>query len=279
MKTFEIKKGKVVSIVQESKNDDFEESLLALFREERRKNRKIIVLTTAYIINWDPRTDGGRVALLKHLNENLPLSTYTSLFPELTLAVLADINKRYLMADYINKASDNANSAAHSVNDYKRALFDGPATVSMTTVSIPAVYGVAPVVVPADIMDYVSNLRGLLMKNPNWTDAIAKALWLYGTDATFDKDTYQAHFSVNPFPGYLHLHVSTKHVKTHNIYIRKVGVTAWDTPIRFDGANFDVHRPPASAPENLEVMVRGIINNVETPLLSAILPVPYNATI
>jgi len=116
------------------------------------------------------------------------------------------------------------------------------------------------------------------MKNKNWTDDIAKDLWLFGSEGTFNKDTYQATYSVNPFPTYMHFHVGTKFVKTHNLYIRVKGATAWETPIRFDGANFDVTRV-ATAAQNLEVMFKGIIKNVETPMVSKITPVTYNPTI
>jgi hypothetical protein len=239
---------------------------------------RIIILMSTFIVNWDPHTDTGRVALLKHLDDKLHTTEYTDLFPELTVDVLAYLHKIYLMANFIVNACDNATSGVHSAVGYKRHLFDGPDGTSMVLVPTPAVYGTAADVVDADIMAWVGNLRDTLMTNNAWTDDIAKDLWLFGTEGTFDKDTYKAHYSVNPFPTYLHFHVSTKHVKTHNIYIRVKGATVWEAPIRFDGANFDVHRD-GTTPQNLEVMFKGIINNVETPMVSVITPVLYTPTV
>jgi hypothetical protein len=147
----------------------------------------------------------------------------------------------------------------------------------MILVPSAAVYGTVPVIVDADIMAWVGNLRGILMGNVAWTDDIAKDLWLYGTESSFTPAAYMSNYSVNPFPGYMHFHVNCKFVKTHNVYIRVKGATAWEAPIRFDGPNFDVARPGTAA-QNLEVMFKGIIKNVETPLVSVIRPVTYNPT-
>jgi len=232
------------------------------------------------LINWDPFTAPGRVSLLKNLDSKL--LSYAGSFPEITIGlggVVDTVHKCYAMTDFVVTATDRAQSSAGSMVGYKEHLFNGPAATSMTLVPASASYGTVPAVVAADVMGYIGNLRTKLMKNPNWTDAIAKDLWLYGTEEIFDKDTYKAHYSVNAFPGYMHFHVATKYVKTHNIYVRKVGASVWEAPIRFDKSNYDVHRMPTTSPENLEVMLKGIINNEETPLLSVITTITYNATI
>ena len=230
--------------------------------------------------SYDPRTEHGRVELLKHLDERLP--SYTGSFPELTpgpTGVLAAIHNRYLMADYIVKGSQNAELAVHNVNDYKFKMFNGPVSTSMTTVPIPAVYGVAPTAVSADFMGYVATLRGLMMKNPNWTDAIAKDLHLYGTEGTFNPDTYVPEYSIHPFTGYLHIHVGVKFVNSHHVYIRKAGTTVWEPFIQFSNSNFDLKRVGLVSPENLEIMLIGVIDNKELPLTSKILPFLYKTTI
>src|ERR1035438_9251381 len=183
------------------------------------------------------------------------------------------------MADFLITGSQRAETGSKTINSYKSHFFIGPVGTSMVTLPVPAVYGTAPTVVPADFMSYVRSLRNKLMENPKMTDDILKDLMLYGTDVSFDPATYVAVYSVHAFTGYLHFHVSTKNVHEHNIYIRKAGTTVWDAPIRFTGANFDVHRVPTTSPENLEVMIKGIINNVETSEPSVIRKVTYNAAL
>ena len=148
----------------------------------------------------------------------------------------------------------------------------------MTSVPVSAVYEAAAAVVPSNVMHFLRDLRQQLVNHPAWNEGIAKALWLYGTDGTFDISTYVAHYSVHAFPAYMHFHVSTKNIHTHHIYVRVAGTLVWDAPISFDGANFDLHRV-STASENLEVMVVGVRNNVETPTASVITPVTYKGSI
>ncbi len=233
---------------------------------------------STFIINWDPRTEGGRVALLKTLDEKL--AGYQTTFPaEITNDVITIVHKAYVMGDWLLTGSLRADEAKLTINGYKGHLFDGPANTSMTNVPTPAVYGTTPAVAAAGIMSFVSNLRGLLVRNPAWTDNIAKDLQLYGTDGSFIPAEYVPHFSVNPFVGYIHIHVSTKHVHGHHVYIRKAGTATWDAPVMFNGANFDLRRTGADITENLEIMLKGVINNVETPLPSDIIAFLYKSTL
>jgi hypothetical protein len=285
MKVFEILNGKFAKEGVKEGDGASLEMLNEIRRFENRfineepKNGRIMVLMSTHLESWDPKTEGGRLAIFKNLDQKL--ITYVGInFPEITTGVggvIPTIHAGYLMADFLITGSQRSESGSKTINSYKLHFFDGPEGTSMVTVPVPAVYGTAPAVVPADFMGYVRSLRTKLMENPNMTDDILKDLMLYGTDVTFDPTTYVAVYSVHPFPGYMHFHVSTKNVKTHNIYIRKAGTTTWDAPIRFDGANFDVHRVPTTSPENLEVMLKGIINNIETAMLSVIRPVTYNA--
>ena len=287
MKVFEIVKGKF-AIEGVNEVDDISLEMLneikifePRFINEESKRGKIIILMSTHLVSWDPKTEQGRLAIFKNLDDKLITYVGTT-FPEITMGaggVIETIHAGYQMANFLITGSQRSESGSKTINSYKTHFFDGPAGTSMISVPVPAVYGTAPAVVEADFMGYVRSFRTKLMENPAMTDDILKDLMLYGTDVTFDPTTYVSVYSVHPFPGYLHFHVSTKNVHTHNIYIRKAGTTVWDAPIRFDGANFDVHRVPTTSPENLEVMIKGIINNVETAMLSVIRPVTYNAAL
>lgn len=240
------------------------------------------VMSTILVKYWDPRTEDGRVALFKHLDDATEgFAAYAATFPTiLTVGVLAMIHKIYLMADYVVNGSSVNNSSGKTVNDYKFSLFNGPATVPMTVIPVGANYGTLPTsVVEAGIMAYLTNLRGQLTKQAGWTEAIAKALWLYGTDGTFDPDAYIPHYSVHPFTGYMHIHVSTKRVHVHHVYLREMGTTSWGAPIQFTGANFDLHKITGTNPQNLDVMLKGVIDNVETPGESLITTIVYKTSI
>jgi len=201
-------------------------------------------------------------------------------FPELTVGVIANVHKIRLMLDYVMNGSSVDASNSQTVNSYKHSLFEGPVTVPMTSIPVGADFGTIPTsVVEAGIMAYLSTLRTLLMQNPNWTEAISKALWLYGTDGSFDPDAYIPNYSVHPFTGYMHIHVSTKRVHVHNVYLRQMGTTTWDAPIQFTGANFDLHKITGTNPQNLDVMLKGVINNVETPGESLITTIVYKTSI
>jgi hypothetical protein len=245
------------------------------------KNKRtcMFILSIVLVKSWEPKDEAGRLALMQHLDDTLSLPVYTTAFPELTAGpggVLETIHNIRLMGEYLVGGSGVGESDAKKVNSYKHSFFSGPVGASMALVPTATTYGVVPTIVPADAMGYIRTLRGILMRNKNWSDDIAKALWLYGTDGpSFDPATYVAHYSVHAFPGYMHFHVSTKNVHSHLIYIRKVGTLTWDAPIRFDGANWDVHRISTSSPENLEVMVMGFYDNAETVLQSVITPVTY----
>src|ERR1035437_5044978 len=234
------------------------------------------VLTTILVKYWDPNTEAGRVSLFKHLDDPLVgLPFYAATFPTiLTVGVLAMIHKMYLMADYVVTGSGLNNSSGKTVNDYKFSLFNGPVTVPMVTVPVGANFGALPVVVAAGIMSYLSNLRKQLI-DQDCSDAILKALWLYGTDGTFDPTAYIPNYSVHPFTGYIHTHVATKNVHVHNLYVREAGSIIWDAPVEFTGSNFYFHRVTPKKPENLEVMLKGVINNIELPGDSVITTITY----
>ena len=239
------------------------------------------VMSTILVKYWDPNTESGRQALWQHLDGTEGFAAYVgSDFPELSVEVLAMVHKIRLMVDYIMNGSGVGDSNLRTVNSYKHSLFEGPVTVDMSTIPVGSNFGALPTsVVEAGIMTYLSTLRTLLTKNSHWTEAIAKALWLYGTDGTFDPDAYDPHYSVHAFTGYLHIHVSTKNVHVHHVYIRVAGSLTWEAPIQFTGANFDLHRTIGTNPQNLEVMLIGVINNVETPTASVITPVTYKTSI
>jgi hypothetical protein len=272
-------KGKLVSKPIESKVDtQKKEDEVPNLLEEIMKERKggPIVLTTLMSQYWDPHIEIKRVELMEHLAGAEGFSAYLTQFPELTVAVMEAVVNISLMGRYIYTGTGIATSDQKRDTAYKHAFFDGPISTDMSAVPVATTYGAPAVEVPANAMKYIGDLRAVLMKNKNWNEAIAKSLWLYGIDGTpFVPAEYVAKYSVNPLPGYLHFHVATKFVHTHNIYIRIAGTPTWDAPIRFDGANFDVHRIPVTPSENLEVMMKGIVDNVETPLPSVILPVTY----
>lgn len=230
---------------------------------------------------WNELTEAEKVALLKNLDTKLPGYVGTS-FPEITTGiggVTDTIHKGWAMADWLVTGSQRAESSAHTINSYKGHHFEGPVGTSMATVPAPAVYGVAPPVSVPDIMGYVGTLRGKLTKNTNMTDDILKDLWLFGTEVTFDPTEYVAIYSVNPFTGYIHIHVGTKNVKTHHVYLRKAGTTVWEAFISFNGANFDLVRVGLVSPENLEILIKGVIDNKEIGKESKITPFLYKTTI
>ena len=284
MKILKIVNGKTVSEPRIFKKDSNREKInvneiIKEIENDFLHGKIIVGLAVVKVHYWDPKTEPGRLALIDHLDTKLHTTEYTTLFPvELTTAVLSNLHKMNLMANYICTGSNNAVSDQKKFNSYKHNLLDGPNGTDMTTIPVPTDDGAAPLVVEANIMENIGLLRDSLMLNPNWNDTVAKDLWLYGTDGeAFDKELYVAKYSAHPFPGYIHIHVGTKHVHVHNAYIRKAGTTVWDAPIRFEGANFDLHRVPTTSPENLEVMLKGVIGNVETPILSVITKITFTA--
>src|ERR1035437_2513880 len=275
-----IKGGKIFSVPVNGIIEMAKKNVDKLFNiinvDMKKKNNGAIVLTSALSKYWDPHNDLLRVELMEHLDATLPLAIYTTAFPELTVGVLTAIHNIAVMGKYVLTGTGIAASDMKRDTAYKHAFFDGPITTDMSAVIVATGYGTIATAVPADAMKYIGDLRTVLMKNKNWNEAIAKALWLYGIDGTpFIPADYVAHYSVHAFPGYLHFHVATKFVHTHNLYIRKAGALIWEPAIRFDGPNYDVHRITTSSPEDLEVMIKGIVDNVETPLFSLITKVTY----
>ena len=279
MKKVAIVKGKCVSVpVEVDASVEAQDEVIKTYSFDKERLGAII-LSIILVKSWEPRDEAGRLALMKHLDETLPLAIYTTAFPELTAGpggVLAAIHNIYMMGKYLSGGSSVGESDAKKVNTYKHTFYSGPVGTAMAIVPTATSYGVVPAIVPADAMGYIRLLRGILMRNNNWSDDIAKALWLYGTDGeSFVVADYVSHYSVHAFPGYLHFHVSTKNVHLHLIYIRKVGALDWEKPIQFEGANCDVHRVSGTSPENLEVMIMGLYKDVETVMPSVITKVTY----
>jgi hypothetical protein len=229
------------------------------------------------IKNWDPKTEEGRIKLISNLDDKL--AGYQTKFPmEITTGFLDIIHKANLMGHWLLNGSSKSMLAGKTINSYKGHFFDGPAGTNMDTVPVPAVYGTEPAVSAAGIMKSIGDFRTIIGKNNLYTEPIAKDLELYGTDSSFDPDTYVPDFSIHPFTGYIHIHLGTKHVHNHHAYIRKAGGPDWEAFIQWTGANFDNYRTGSTSAENLEIMLKGVIDNKELPLTSRIVQFLYTAS-
>lgn len=120
-----------------------------------------------------PRDDAGKLALLRHLNANLP--AYATIL-DITADDLALLKAGAEWFDYILKAQDAAQNYADSLFAFKRVLRDGPKNAAVNlppALALPA----APTSKPfADSFGFLGALITRIKKHKNYTEAIGRAL-------------------------------------------------------------------------------------------------------
>src|SRR5580693_346886 len=82
----EIVRGKHVSAPVEVNEDTYGKILDYVRNLPWFKNKRacMFILSIILVKSWEPKDEAGRIALMQHLDDTLPLAIYTTAFPELT---------------------------------------------------------------------------------------------------------------------------------------------------------------------------------------------------
>ncbi len=223
-------------------------------------------------INWEPKTEAGWLALL------LLLSTLTPAYR--TAIGMTDLQYQALVKAYnmLKQEMDNVTKAEQSLNElieYKTSLLEGPVTVSMVAVPLAPVYETGAAICPAGIKTMVRAVRMALF--PNCTPAQLSYLTFVKGDENFVPADYHADGEAEASIGNIAIHSKVKNVAMKNLYARVTGTNLWIFIRTFSGAHYDYHRVPTTpnTPESVDMIVYGVIDNVQIGHASPIFTVLY----
>jgi len=212
----------------------------------------------------------------KTLNDELPglaaafgLSTDT----------MDEVAKIYEWSVWLNNAQQKSGTSDKSLTAFTDTFSTGPASTSMVVNPAPADFGTAPTsACPADAQGFVKALRITMMKNKaNWTVAIGELLTFLTPEIPFNQATFIPDGDAKASIGNIAVHSSVKFVGTKNLYARVTGTNTWIFIRTFTGAHYDYHRVPTTpnTAESVDMIVYGVINNVQLANPSAIFTVLY----
>ncbi len=151
-----------------------------------------------------PRDDTGKLALLQHLDLNLP--NYAVAL-EISTDDLAQLKIGLEGFDYSLKAQDAANNYNNALYAFKRALRDGPNNANVVPPPLPAFPTLPTSTLYANIFGFVGPLITRIKKHKNYTEAIGKALNIIATQGSdVDISTLQPVLSIDFQGGHPVLH-------------------------------------------------------------------------
>jgi hypothetical protein len=151
-----------------------------------------------------PRDDASKLALLQHLDLNLP--SYAVAL-EISADDLAQLKIGLEGFAYSIKAQDAASNYNHALFAFKRALRDGPTNANVLPPTIPTFPTAPTTPLYADIFGFVGPLITRLKKHKNYTVAIGKALNIIASQGTgTDITTLQPVLTVDFQGGHPVLH-------------------------------------------------------------------------
>ena len=211
---------------------------------------------------WEPRDAAGRLALIKHLDTELPKLKRSLNIPQ---GDLDKIHKIYLMGKYLMDGGREIEKSKKEFNATKNDFFVGKTVKLMIKAPLIKAQKETPETVEGNVMGYLRSLRIILMKHKNWTEAIAKYLKLLGSEYYFDKDKYLPKLKGKASIGNIRITTSTKFVKDHNLYARITGTEFWIYIGMFETAYYNYARIPVTpnTVEEVDLMIMGVVNNVE----------------
>ena len=151
-----------------------------------------------------PRDDTGKLALLQHLDLNLP--NYAVAL-EISTNDLAQLKIGLEGFDYSLKAQDAANNYNNALYAFKRALRDGPNNANVVPPPLPVFPTLPTSTLYANIFGFVGPLITRIKKHKNYTEAIGKALNIIATQGSdVDISTLQPVLSIDFQGGHPVLH-------------------------------------------------------------------------
>ncbi|MEI6815471.1 MAG: hypothetical protein WCL14_02580 [Bacteroidota bacterium] len=175
---------------------------------------------------------------------------------------IKDANKMYKYArKYKGEFLSKYESWVEFFNELDKGMVSDPVIIPGTIV-----LDTIPTLVPGGIFTYLGSQRTIWMKHPNWTEAIGYDMHILGHGVVpYNPLTYKAKYIIDVLPGNIHFKILNVDVKNHNLYCRIAGVEAWTLVTTILGPSFNYHRILAVAKqvENLELMLKGYVNNAE----------------
>ena len=189
------------------------------------------------------------------------------------------IHAIYFWSVWLSNAQNQSGTSDKSLTAFTDTFSTGPASTSMVVNPAPADFGTAPTsVCPADAQGFVKALRITMMKDKaNWTVAIGELLTFLTPEIPFNQATFIPDGDAKTSIGNIAVHSSVKFVGTKNLYARVTGTNTWIFIRTFTGAHYDYHRIPTTpnTAESVDMIVYGVINNVQLANPSAIFTVLY----
>jgi hypothetical protein len=120
-----------------------------------------------------PRDDAGKLALIQHINANLPHYAETL---EISAADLSQLKAGADWFELILKAQDLAQNYTDALFAFKRVLRDGPKSATVNLPPLPTIPATPDSEPFADIFGFLGALITRIKKHKNYTEAIGKAL-------------------------------------------------------------------------------------------------------
>ncbi len=154
-----------------------------------------------------PRDDASKLALLQHLNTQLP--NYAETF-EINTNDLAQLKAGLDWLDYCLKIQEAIKKYSNSLVTLKRILRDGPQSTAIIIPVIPTLPSKPDSEPYADIFGFLGSLITRVKKHKNYTPAIGKALNIIAIQSqNIDLTKLQPVLSVDYLGGHPVLHWKT----------------------------------------------------------------------